>query len=453
MVQCGHELKVFGFKLVEWGNRWYSNSTYCDKVQNLFRTGFFVQNDGTVADPIDDDFEFTTNDECTAEVVEMVTGRQGTAVLPVADEEEIDVDEIPTVTYSEVVSTFSAIASHAQNDQPEMVKLHAFAKGVLKAYQKGLSVHPEFTTDGKENQIPTATSKVLATASKKKQCKSGLEVRQKAIVNKRAKVGAATTCFRNESNLELDSMVGRAAKGTKKCSLCSLKKGHTAFTCDLLDQYGKSLPRNDMTSRMSLISDLVNNQRFVVDPVEDQDTRHTLKSLPNKVGALVLHRKCRLGREIVIETTVIRNGCVDDEFTCVLFKLEAITGWLAKSKAKPVVTMISIERFNPSSDNNAQLSQELHNEPSQLSQHLNEERHAADVIMDLPQQAGFSQSQPQLSQGFTQFSQNSAMMLQSQINLQAALSQQMQFYGNQVGFGDHFPDAFRGFGGTGFGLP
>jgi hypothetical protein len=32
LVQCGHELKVFGFKLPEWSNRWFSNATYCEKV-------------------------------------------------------------------------------------------------------------------------------------------------------------------------------------------------------------------------------------------------------------------------------------------------------------------------------------------------------------------------------------------------------------------------------------
>ena len=75
LFQCGHELKVFGFKLGKWGNRWYSNSTYCEKVQNLFETGFFSQNN-TCINPVDenDDFVLETNDECVAEVVEMVSG-------------------------------------------------------------------------------------------------------------------------------------------------------------------------------------------------------------------------------------------------------------------------------------------------------------------------------------------------------------------------------------------
>jgi hypothetical protein len=68
-------LKVFGFKLGEWGNRWYSNSTYCDKVQNLFETGFFSQNNvGTDKADENEDFVMATNDECVAKVVEMVTG-------------------------------------------------------------------------------------------------------------------------------------------------------------------------------------------------------------------------------------------------------------------------------------------------------------------------------------------------------------------------------------------
>jgi hypothetical protein len=389
LVQCGHELKVNGFKLHEWSNRWFSNATYCEKVQNLFQTGFFSQTEAPV-DPEDEedndnDFIFQTNDECTAEVVEMVLGRSVALVGhtqdkeeldPTQDNEELDTEETPPiVTYSEVLSTFSAIASHAQHNQPELLKLHAFAKGVLKSYRKGLSVNLEFTTDGNENEFPTATSKVLTTAAKKRRSQSYLEIgrnRGVAKVARRAKVGSATTSFREESNLELDSMIARSSKGTKKCSLCGLNKGHTAFTCDLLEQFGKPLPRGDRTSRMSLISDLVNNQRFVVEAITEEDARPALKSLPNKVSAMILHRKCRLERQMVVEASLIRNGCIDEEFTTVLFVMDAINAWLPTSRSKPVVNLIPIERFNSTSTNAALLSQQIPGPPAIVGMNTNQ---------------------------------------------------------------------------------
>jgi hypothetical protein len=393
LVQCGHELKVFGFQMPQWSNRWLSNATYCEKVQNLFQTGFFSQvGAGAITQPIDeedesDDFIFETSDECTAEVIEMVIGRPVMVVGKDAEEEKEEIAVTPVVTYSEVVSTFSAIVSHAQHNQPELLKLHAFAKGVLNSYRKGLSVNLEFSTDGQANQVPTATSKVLPTASRKKRNKSYLEFGRNNAVAKRAKVGAVTTNFRDQSNQELNTMVARKGKGTKKCSLCGLNKGHTAFTCDLLHQYGKSLPRSDQTSRMSLISDLVNNQRFVVESIAENDARPALKSLPSRVSAMILHRKCRLGRQMVIETTLIRNGCIDEEFTSVLFVMDAINAWLPTSRSKPVVNLIAIERFNSTS-----LSQQMPEQPPPA---------VVGMTADHTQQSCFShqqQSQPHLSQ-------------------------------------------------------
>jgi hypothetical protein len=41
--------------------------------------------------------------------------------------DEDEVEETPIVKFSWVILTFNAIASHLQNDQPELVKLLAFA--------------------------------------------------------------------------------------------------------------------------------------------------------------------------------------------------------------------------------------------------------------------------------------------------------------------------------------
>jgi hypothetical protein len=399
-VQCGHELKLFGYKLGDWSNRWFSNSTYCKKVQNIFRTGFFdlchIQSDPVDEDDADVEFDFETNDECTAEVVEMVVGRAVGITLPQVHEEDDNHGVLPVVQFSELVSTFRAIASHAQHDQPEMVKLHAFAKGVLSSYRNGLSVNVEFTTDGQASCLGTATSKVLTTASRQKRFRSYLEGGRARSVSKRTKVGANTTCFRDETNKELNSMVSRKAKGTKSCTICLLNKGHTAFTCDLVVQYGGvSFRRNDKLARMTLVSDLVNNQRFVIDPLPVDDVRHALKSLPKSVKAMILHRKCSLGRDIVIETTLIREGCVDEEYTCVLFQMDAITGWLPTSQQKPLVNLIPIDRSDPSAVNQSQQTQRYNEQPA--------------FAAAFAQQAAYSQYQ--ISQQYSQLSQMSQTQL------------------------------------------
>jgi hypothetical protein len=160
LIQCGHELKVFGFKMGEWSNRWYSNSTYCEQAQNLFRTGFFSSLTAVAPEPVDEDDDgMVVDDECVAEVINVFSDRQVRVVQAEDGHDKDEVEEIPIVKISEVISTFNTIASHVQNDQPELVKLLAFAQGVLKSYRKGLTVDLDFTTEGQENQIPTATSK------------------------------------------------------------------------------------------------------------------------------------------------------------------------------------------------------------------------------------------------------------------------------------------------------
>jgi hypothetical protein len=65
--------------MIEWGNRWFSNSTYCEQVQNLFRTGLFASKTVIAPEPStmdEDDNVFETNDECVAEVIQMFSDRQ-----------------------------------------------------------------------------------------------------------------------------------------------------------------------------------------------------------------------------------------------------------------------------------------------------------------------------------------------------------------------------------------
>jgi hypothetical protein len=88
LIQCGHELHVFGFKLPLWNHRWYSTPTYRRDVHNLFESGFFRPLTTSSREEEDDPYEeeqdfgtFETSDETTAEMVGLVTRRR-VALLP-----------------------------------------------------------------------------------------------------------------------------------------------------------------------------------------------------------------------------------------------------------------------------------------------------------------------------------------------------------------------------------
>jgi hypothetical protein len=461
LIQCGHKLKVFGFKMGEWSNRWYSNSTYCEQVQNLFRTGFFSSSTAVAPEPLDDDNDvMVVDDECVAEVIQMFSDRPQVRVVQAEDAHDKDeVEEIPIVKFSEVISTFNAIASHVQNDQPELVKLLAFAQGVLKSYRKGLLVDLDFTTEGQENQIPTATSNISTTASKRGRLRSGLEIQRRNVIKKKAKVGVATTLA--EANLMLE----RQTRGTKTCTLCGLVR-HTAFKCDLIGDFGTPLTKGCLQSRMALISDLVNNACFVVCRIADDDHWLALNYLPKSVSAMILHTKCQLGREVVIlETTLIWHRYVDQEFSKVLFKIEAINGWLTGSKQKPVVNLIPVERFHagttqllqnlqPMGYLQQQLSQNflpMGYSQQQLSQQQISQQFAQISQPSIPNMA-MSQQQQHVALRFAQLSQNSIQSLpMSQL---AAMSQQMHSFGNQTSYSQlQVDNEFQLQGEMGYGIP
>jgi hypothetical protein len=83
----------------------------------------------------------------------------------------------------------------------------------------------------------------------------------------------------------------------------------------------------------------------MVTPLIDDPSRTVCKSLPTEVTAMILHSKHRLGGEVVIEATLIRNWDVDDYYTKALFKIDPIKGWLQTSTAKPLVNLIDIDMF------------------------------------------------------------------------------------------------------------
>jgi hypothetical protein len=158
----------------------------------------------------------------------------------------------------------------------------------------------------------------------------------------------------------------------------------------------------------------VNNERFAVCRIADDDNRLALKFLPKSVSAMILHTKCRLGREVVIETTLIWHKCVDQEFSKVLCKIEAINGWLTGSKQKPVVNLIPIKRFHAGTSQQ-QLSQNLppmgySQQQQQLSQQQISQQFAQLSQPPIPNMA-MAHHQQHAALRFAQLSQNSIQSL------------------------------------------
>jgi hypothetical protein len=121
-----------------------------------------------------------------------------------------------------------------------MVKLQAFAHGILDSHHKGLDIHFEYLTTGNKNLVLTATSRPRATASRQGRKMSYLE-KTHGRAKKRVKSGGMATSFREETNHKIESMVTNNTKGQRKCSLCHHNRGHTAFICNLLGEFGESL--------------------------------------------------------------------------------------------------------------------------------------------------------------------------------------------------------------------
>jgi hypothetical protein len=207
---------------------------------------------------------------------------------------------------------------------------------------------------------------------------------------------------------------------------------------------------------MALMSDFVNNDRFAVCRITDDDDRFlALKSLPKSVSAMILHTKCRLGREVVIETTLIRHKCVDLEFSKVLFKVEAINGWLTGSKQKPVVNLIPIDGFH-SGTAQQQLSQNL--PPMRYSQHQLSQQQMSQQFAQLSQppipNMAMAHHHQHAALRFARLSQNSIQLPMSQPAAMSQLSQQMRSFGNQSSYSQlPVDDKFQLQGKMGYGIP
>jgi hypothetical protein len=193
LIQCGHELKVLGFRLRDWDHRWFTNRTYCREVQSLFETGFFGSSNrvGDLADPNAATFDdkdshtFETNDVCAAEMVSLTTN--GWVVLLDDDEDTTD-DVAPNLTHSRITLTFNAIVSHVQHDGGGMGMLQPFAKGVLEPYRRGLDVSSRIFNKWKGKRIPTSKSRPLSTTSRQVRKNSYVEV-NRGRSTKRLKIG------------------------------------------------------------------------------------------------------------------------------------------------------------------------------------------------------------------------------------------------------------------------
>jgi hypothetical protein len=153
LIQCGHELHVFGFKLPLWNHRWYSTHHLLSRHPQSFRKGFFGPSSTSSREEEDDPYKeeqdfgtFKTSDEITAEMVGLAMRRR-VVLLPTQDNNG-SCDDVSTLTYSEIVGTLNAIVSHVQNNQVKMIELQVFAQGVLDSYRRGLEVHYEYTTTG-----------------------------------------------------------------------------------------------------------------------------------------------------------------------------------------------------------------------------------------------------------------------------------------------------------------
>ena len=128
---------------------------------------------------------------------------------------------------------------------------------------------------------------------------------------------------------------------------------------------------------------------YSIDPLP-QNTCNVMTSFPSKVVAMVIHSRYAHGNDIVINASLIRNGgTIEPQFDEAYFSVGPVICWLAKSKAKPVVSCLKHDMTQHFSSH--PLSQPNPSFASAFSQSHN-----------LSQPLNMSQPNPSFAQAFSQ---------------------------------------------------
>jgi hypothetical protein len=366
LIQCGHELSVFGFAFNDWDTRWMNDRTFCREVLNLYCVGFFnptIDLEDVVEETIDQEDEV----EDTIELEGVVEEYEENSTSNNRDTEEHNENGNPTenpspinnqvvenyagqfsqrqsehVTFTEVQETFNEIVRFVNNDRTELANLYAFGQRVLSAYRDGLQVSLECNTSGRSNDIRQAIIRPFNDGKNRNRLKSRREISQK-----RAR---SDNCDRDEQILheqlgEKETMANAAKKGKRLCGLCR-GTGHHAFSCPTITIYGVPLQRNDQLSRQTLQHDLLLEHGFGLVPLGDE-TPLILSSLPKHVTAMVIHARYTFGSDIVIKASLVRNGMIDKDYDRSLFSTGPIVAWLSNSRGKPIVSCLKHSSTQP----------------------------------------------------------------------------------------------------------
>ena len=90
--------------------------------------------------------------------------------------------------------------------------------------------------------------------------------------------------------------------------------------------------------------------KFSVHKRHHEDTREVLKSMPNKIPALIIHKRCLINtglgvpmvpENFCLECTFLKDGGIEDiRYTTVLCRINDVITYLTKSKTNVVVSLL-----------------------------------------------------------------------------------------------------------------
>jgi hypothetical protein len=273
------------------------------------------------------------------------------------------------LNYSCLLARHTELCRAIANDQEYLASSLSSVNMMIQRVCKKRSIDVTFDIDPldlevneeKDNKqpLPAIAKPITGPASRMKRMQSSVERGKKASKKRRHK--APSKLYTSN---EGDILAPPKSK-KRNCSYCR-KSGHHINTCPSLLMYSKPpLPMNDRIVREVLAQDMLHPDKYTTFLRDAGDNRNIVRSFPVGVQGVVIHRRLLITSNVVqvnsienmcLECTVLKDGCVSELFTKVLFRVPAVNAYVNRGKTNIVICELdscSSIAFNGQSSNNA----------------------------------------------------------------------------------------------------
>jgi hypothetical protein len=301
--------------------------------------------------------------------------------------EQVPQETREKLSYNQIVSQFQTLASIIQNDQNEMCRVSNAINDMIYKYRRQDTISISVTTITRNNEDTSLRGTTVASTSAWKQGrkKSSREYAQ----TKRRKLNPSSSSASVVASLQGqrsdDVHIPRIKNTTKPCKLCK-GPGHRGYMrcikiIHFCEPYNTTpLPKNCYNSRHFLVQKIIKDNAVLTQPLYDSDNREVYKSLPNKMTALIIHKRFKRvsvltnkgagESSVILEITFLTNGGnADLRYNQVLFEASPICTWIVRSKTNIIVSQLedvlskenTPEKKNRSNDAKENMSNNVEN--------------------------------------------------------------------------------------------